>query len=96
MYYMSYKIELFRYSRLLLFAYKFFILNLYYYPLSIIVYVAEKGASQTIGKDAYALPPPKKKLLGYFSLSINLKTYAVHSAIKVFNAILYNLLNMGS
>ena len=29
------------------------------------------------------------QLLGFFSLSITLKSYAVHSAIRVFNSILY-------
>jgi hypothetical protein len=36
------------------------------------------------------------QLLGFFSSSITLKSYAVHSAIRVFNSILYDLPNIDS
>jgi len=36
------------------------------------------------------------QLLDFFSSSITLKSYAVHSAIRVFNSILYDLENIDS
>ena len=52
------------------------------YPCAIIVYAKERETAQTIGKCTYTLE------FFSFSLSINLKSYAVHSAIKVSNSIL--------
>ena len=50
----------------------------------IIVNAEEKGITQTIGKGVYALQPT----LDFFSSIMTLKSYAVHSAIRLFNSIL--------
>lgn len=51
----------------------------------IILYAKEKGTSQALEKALTLF----NQLLGFFSSSITLKSYAVHSAIKAFNSIVY-------
>ena len=52
---------------------------------AIIINAKEKGTAQAIGKALTLF----NQLLGFFSSSITLKSYAVHSAIRVFNSIVY-------
>ncbi len=51
---------------------------------AIIINAEEKGITQTIGKGVYALQPTQD----FFSSIMTLKSYAVHSAIRLFNSIL--------
>lgn len=59
-----------------------YILKSFYNTL--IVYPKEKRATQSVSKSTNAF---FNQLLGFFSSSCNLKSYAVHSAIKVSNFI---------
>ena len=52
----------------------------------IILYAKEKGTAQALEKALTLF----NQLLGFFSSSITLKSYAVHSAIKAFNSIVYD------